>query len=62
MNRSIRREYVFSQREVHEALIAWMKSKDLQAPDYVGNTPCTSWIREDESLRVVWIVEDKLDY
>lgn len=44
----------FSDREVNEALIAWLKSKDRPAPGYVGDTPTTKWIKESHGITVEW--------
>jgi DNA-binding beta-propeller fold protein YncE len=62
MTRTITRSYAFSQSDVREALIAWMKSKDLQAPMYVGDTPSgTTWtVTEDGGHTVTWIDEDEV--
>jgi hypothetical protein len=60
MERKIVRTYAFSDQEVNEALIAWLKSKDIQAPSYVGNTPCTKWIKEPKGIRVEWTDADEM--
>ncbi|WP_398480911.1 hypothetical protein [Tardiphaga sp.] len=61
MNRKIVRTYKFSDREVNEALIAMLKARDIQAPQYVGETPCTTWIKEPDGIRVEWSDETDLD-
>ncbi len=50
--RKIDRTYTFSERDVREALIAAMKKKDLQAPQYVGNTPSTTWTTASDGSSV----------
>lgn len=62
MNRSIRRNYAFTQREVREILLWWMKQKDLQRPQYLGDTDDTFWsTTEDGGVRVEWLADDQID-
>lgn len=62
MNRCIKRDYSFSQREVREILLWWMKQKDLQRPQYVGDTDCTCWSATDDGgTRVEWTDDDQID-
>lgn len=62
MTRTITRSYDFDVRDVREALIAWLRSKDMQAPKYVGNTDDTKWtVGTDGSQRVEWTEQDKVD-
>jgi len=61
MVRRIDRSYTFTEREVAEALIAWLKSKDMPAPQYVADTPCTKWRRLDGGgLSVEWTDESEM--
>lgn len=60
MERRIQRTYAFNDREIREALIAWLKSKDMQAPSYVGDTPDTKWTKESAGLRVEWFEADEV--
>lgn len=60
MERKIVRTYAFSDREVNEALIAFLKAKDMQAPSYVADTPTTKWIKEPMGIRVEWTDEDEM--
>lgn len=60
MERRIDRQYAFSDREIRVALIAWMKSKDMPAPSYVGDTPDTKWLKEPAGLRVAWSEVDEV--
>lgn len=56
MKRNIERTYSLSRAEVHEAVVAWLKSKNVPAPDYIGNTPTCQWSDENEGeLKVNWI-------
>jgi hypothetical protein len=62
VNRSIRRSYSFSQRDIREVLIWWMKEKDLQRPQYVGDTDDTCWsMTPDGGVRVEWTADDQVD-
>lgn len=60
MERLIQRTYSFNDREIREALIAWLKSKDMPAPNYVGDTPDCKWVKETAGLRVEWFEQDEL--
>jgi hypothetical protein len=59
--RRIERSYSLSDRDVYEAIVHWLKSKDMIAPRYVGDTPCTKWIKEPTGIRVEWAEEDEID-
>ena len=60
MTRTIVRTYVFSQDDIRNALCEWLRKRDVGAPKYIGDTPCTTWVRnEDGSQTVVWTVEDE---
>lgn len=61
MNRKLVRDYFFSDREVCEALIAALKVKDIPAPQYVGDTPDTTWTKESNGIRVQWTDEGDVD-
>jgi hypothetical protein len=61
MNRRVVRTYSFSANEVAEALIAWMKSKDMPTPMYVGNAGTTTWDLGKAGVRVEWTDEDAID-
>lgn len=61
MKRSIVRTYVFSEREVHEALIAMLKAKDVPAPGYVADTPNCKWTwRRNSIIECVWTDSDEV--
>ncbi len=60
MNRKIIRNYFFSDNEVNEAIVAMLKSKDMQVPQYVGNAGTTKWTKEPKGIRVEWSEEDDL--
>lgn len=62
MTRTIEREYVLSKREVHEAVLAWLKIKDLHYPLYVENTANTVWLYDSAGqLTIKWTVKDEVD-
>lgn len=62
MNRSIRRKYGFTQPEIREILLWWMKQKDLQRPQYVGDTGTTCWsTTSDDGILVEWVDDDQID-
>ena len=61
MQRKIVRSYSMHDRDVHEAIIAWLKSRDMPAPQYVADTPCTKWIKEPAGLTIEWTVEDEIN-
>lgn len=60
MTRTIQRTYTFSQDDVRNALCEFLRKRDIQSPQYVGNTPCTKWTRGlDGSVTVEWTVDDE---
>jgi hypothetical protein len=62
MNRSIKRRYAFSQPEVREILLWWMQQKDLQRPQYTGDTDSTAWsVTDDGGIGVEWIDDDQIE-
>lgn len=61
MNRCIRRHYTFSDRDVREILIEWMKGKDLPRPSYVGDTDTTKWTTLADGILVEWTEDDQVD-
>lgn len=61
MNRQTIRTYQFSKNEVHEALLQWMRERDLPVPMYVGNAGTTKWTHDDGGVRVEWTEDDKVE-
>jgi hypothetical protein len=62
MNRCIKRSYAFTRQEVREVLVWWMKAKDLQAPQYIGDTDTTCWsMTDDGGVLVEWSADDQVD-
>lgn len=60
MKRRIERSYIFSEVDIREAIIAWLNSKDLPSPGYVGDTDTVQWVEEPDGLRVVWVEHDDI--
>lgn len=60
MTRTIKRTYKFSQDDVRNALCEFLRKRDIQSPQYIGDTPCTKWTTDDDgSQTVTWTVEDE---
>lgn len=58
MKTTIDRTYTFAQQDVREILIGWLKSKDLPAPEYIGDTLTTAWSASlDGGITVKWAQE-----
>jgi len=55
----ITRRYSFTQRDVYEALVAWLKSQDIQQPIYVGDAETTRWFWNADGIKVEWTEELK---
>lgn len=60
MERKVVRTYAFPDRDVREILVAYLKSKDMPAPSYVGDTPTCKWTKDPEGVRVEWTEEGEL--
>ncbi len=60
MERRIVRSYSFTDRDVREALIAWLKAKDMPAPIYVGDADTTKWKTEPAGISVEWTEQDEI--
>jgi hypothetical protein len=61
MVRKIERTYSLSDREVNEAILAWLKAKDMPVPGYVGDTPTCKWIKEPSGIRIEWTDEGNVE-
>ena len=61
MKRTIQRSYEIHQRDVHEAVLAWLRSKDMPVPTYIGDTPTCKWIVVPNGLKIEWTEEDETD-
>jgi hypothetical protein len=60
MTRKIERTYTLTERDVREAILAWLKSKDLPAPDYVGNTDTVEWATDNGNTVLRWFEQDEI--
>lgn len=61
MNRKIARSYFFSDNEINNILVAHLKTKDIPAPEYVGNAGTTQWTKEKNGVRVEWTDSDDVE-
>lgn len=61
MKRRIHRSYFFADSEVNEAIVAYLRAKDLPCPEYVGNAGTTKWSKSDKGLTVEWVEEGEVD-
>jgi hypothetical protein len=59
MVRTVQRRYVLDDRDVHEAILAYLKAKDIVTPEYVGNTPTCQWDWGEDTITVSWTDELK---
>lgn len=60
MNRCIQRRYEFTNREVREILIGWMKQNDLPCPAYIGDAETTKWTVAPDGIIVEWSDADQV--
>lgn len=61
MKRIINRVYEIPQRDINEAILQWLRSKDRPVPQYVGNAGTTKWIPQPNGVRIEWTEEDEVD-
>lgn len=61
MVRRVVRTYSFNDREIREALIAWLNKKDIPSPGYVGDTPTCKWVKEPAGMTVEWTEEGEIE-
>ena len=59
MNRQIIRSYFFTDNEINNIL--YLKTKDIPAPEYVGNAGTTTWHKEKTGVRVEWTEKDDVE-
>jgi len=57
MKRSINRVYELDERDVCEAIVAYLKAKDLPAPQYVATTKDTIWTHQPLAVKIEWTEE-----
>lgn len=61
IERSVVRSYSLPIREVREAVIAYLKAKDMPTPKYVGDTPDCKWTNTlDGGVAVEWTEKDEM--
>ncbi len=61
MQKKVTRSYELHDRDIREAIIAWLRAKDLPAPIYVGDTPDCKWIKRVEGIGVEWTEEAEIN-
>jgi hypothetical protein len=49
-----------STREIREAILAWLKARDMPSPGYVGDTDTVRWTDEPAGVRVEWTEQDEI--
>jgi hypothetical protein len=50
---------ILDKRDVQEAIVAWLQSRKLEVPQYVGDTPTTTWTWGEHTVTVQWTDEKK---
>lgn len=61
IERNVVRTYALPIREVREAIIAYLKAKNMPTPSYVGDTSDTKWsATQDGGIRVEWTEKDEM--
>lgn len=61
IERNVVRTYSIPIREVREAVIQYLKAKNMPTPIYVGDTPDTKWSSTlDGGLQVQWTEKDEM--
>lgn len=62
MKRKIDRRYEIDGRDVREAVLQWLRMKDMQVPSYVANTPTCKYTHGgDGSVVIEWTEEGAVD-
>jgi hypothetical protein len=61
MKRIVNRVYEIAQRDINEATLQWLRSKDRPVPQYVGNAGNVKWIPQPNGMRIEWTEEDEID-
>ncbi len=54
MKRMIRRSYELDEREVCEAIVAWLKAQDLPTPQYIATAGRTTWTHQPLDVKIEW--------
>lgn len=61
MKRTIQRSYEIAQHDINEAIIQWLRMKDMPVPMYVGNAGNTKWTPQPNGMKIEWTEEDETD-
>ncbi len=62
MTRTITRSYTFTERDVREALCAWLRSKDVPSSKYLATADTTQWTPTTDGVQhVEWVETDEID-
>ncbi len=59
MKRTIQRSYEIAQHDINEAILIWLKSKDMPVPMYVGNAGGVKWTPQPNGMKIEWTEEDE---
>jgi len=60
MERCIVRSYSIPTREIREAIVAYLKAKNMPAPAYVADTPNCKWTDLPAGVKVEWTEQDEM--
>lgn len=58
MTRTIERTYELTERDVRDAILMWLRAKELQRPNYVGGTDTVTW-HGPGAATVRWVDTDE---
>jgi hypothetical protein len=62
VNRKIVRKYDIDGQDVREAILMWLRSKDMQVPQYIGNTPSCKYTHTDNgAVTIEWTEEGPVE-
>lgn len=63
MNRKIVRKYEIDGQDVREAILMWLRGKDMQAPQYIGNVAgqCNYTHADNGSVVIEWTEEGPVE-
>jgi hypothetical protein len=54
MKRTISRVYLLDERDVCEAIVAWLKARDNPAPGYIATTDKVTWTHGPLDVKIEW--------
>lgn len=62
MHRRLLRRYEIDGQDVREAILMWLRSKDMPVPQYIGTTPNCKYVHgEDGCVSIEWTEEGPVD-